>query len=299
MSCHIVHINSFLDRERVMTQRAADVIVVPMLNGFACEIRGIDATAPMEDAAFARIEQAFDRFGVLFLRQQNVTPLEQVAFSRRFGEVEVNFNSDRFGLADVPEIFAIGNATRDGEAIALKGVGQTWHSDMCYAANPPRATMLFAVEVPQLHGLPLGDTCFANAAAAWDALPEAMQNYVDGRQATFDFRGRQRARPVPPETVAQYPPVQHPMVRRHPRTGRKSLYVMRDDCTAIEGCTERESKRLINALAEHILRPEFTYRHRWQAGDLLLWDNCTVQHRALNDYEAPERRLMHRSTIAG
>ena len=166
MSCHIVHINSFLDRERVMTQRAADVIVVPMVNGFACEIRGIDATAPMEDAAFARIEQAFDRFGVLFLRRQNVTPLEQVAFSRRFGEVEVNFNSDRFGLADVPEIFAIGNATRDGEAIALKGVGQTWHSDMCYAANPPRATMLFAVEVPQLHGLPLGDTCFANAAAA-------------------------------------------------------------------------------------------------------------------------------------
>ena len=122
--------------------------------------------------------------------------------------MEVNFNSDRFGLAT--EIFAIGNATRDGEAIALKGVGQTWHSDMCYAANPPRATMLFAVEVPQLHG-PLGDTC--SDAAAWDALPEAMQNYVDEGQAAFDFRRQQgttraarNCRPISPRATPDGPP---------------------------------------------------------------------------------------------
>ena len=159
--------------------------------------------------------------------------------------------------------------------------------------------MLYCLEVPELHGLPLGDTCFANAADAWDALPEEMQRQLDGRRAIFDFRGRQRARPVSDDTIAKYPPVEHPIVRRHPRTGRKSLYVMRDDCTGIVGMDPEEAQALIAALAEHILRPEFIYRHRWQVGDLLLWDNCTVQHRAIGDYMLPQRRLMHRSTITG
>jgi taurine dioxygenase len=281
-----------------MTQHAADVVILPVDNGLACEIRGIDVTAPMDAAAFARIEAAFDQYGVLFCRGQDVSPAAQVEFSSRFGDVAVNFNSDKYGVADAPEIFAIGNAERDGEDIALKGVGQTWHSDMCYSAEPPRATMLFAVEVPTLHGLTLGDTCFANAARAFDALPATMQQHLAGRLATFDFRGRQRSRPVPAETVAKYPPVQHPIVRSHPRTGRQSLYVMRDDCTAIEGLDEAEGAALTQALADHVLRPEFIYRHQWQAGDLLMWDNCTVQHRALNDYAAPQTRLLHRSTIA-
>lgn len=262
------------------------------------EIRGVDVALALDDETFASIDEAFNRYGVIFFRDQRLDPKDQVRFSQRFGPVEVNFNSDDFGVPEAPEIFAIGNAEEDGREVALKGVGHTWHSDMCYAAVPPRATMLYALDVPTLHGLTLGDTCFANAAAAWDALPPQMQRLVDGRLATFDFRGRQRSRPVSEENIAAYPPVRHPMVRTHPRTGRKSLYVMRDDCTGVDGMTEAEGHALIAALADHIVRPEFIYRHQWQVGDLLMWDNCTVQHKAIGDYALPQRRLLHRSTIA-
>jgi taurine dioxygenase len=278
---------------------ANNVEIVPTGAAAGAEIRGVDLKMPFDEGAFEAIEAAFDKYGVIFLRNQALTPHDQIAFSERFGAIEVNFNSDLYGVAGAPEIFAIGNAETNGAAIALKGVGQTWHTDMCYASVPPRATMLYALEVPRLHGLPLGDTCFANAASAWDALPVAMQNMVSNRRATFDFRGRQRSRPVSNETVAAYPPVQHPIVRTHPHTGRRSLYIMRDDCTAIDGMDADDSASLIAALADHILRPEFIYRHQWQEGDLLMWDNCTVQHRAIADYALPQRRLLHRSTIAG
>ncbi len=154
--------------------------------------------------------------------------------------------------------------------------------------------MLYALEVPTLHGLPLGDTEFASAQAAWEALPDAMRHRIEGRQAVFDFTGRKRAFPPTPTEIARNPPVRHPIVRTHPYTGRRCLYVMRDDCTAIEGMDAVESEAMIAALAEHIIKPAFIYRHQWRAGDVLMWDNCTVQHRAIQDYDMPRRRLMHR-----
>ncbi|MEM7404420.1 MAG: TauD/TfdA family dioxygenase [Pseudomonadota bacterium] len=278
---------------------AADIRVVPTGRGTGAEIVGVDLAKPLDDAAFAVIEAAFDLHGVIYFRRQQIEPADQIRFSERFGPIEVNFNSDKHGLEEHPEIFAIGNVQDDPRAPGLRGVGQTWHSDMCYAAHPPRATMLYAIEVPELHGLATGDTSFANAALAYEALPEPMRARIDGRLATFDFTRRKRSRPVSAETVARYPPVQHPVVRTHPQTGRKSLYVMGDDCVAIEGVDEPEASQLIAALASHVLRPEFIYRHQWRAGDLLMWDNCTVQHKALGDYAAPQRRLLHRATIAG
>ena len=170
---------------------------------------------------------------------------------------------------------------------------------MCYTARPPRGTMLYAHEIPDLHGLPLGDTEFASAAAAWDALPETMQQLLDGRRAIFDFRGRKRALPPTQTEIDRNPPVTHPIVRTHPRTGRKCLYVMRDDCTGIEGMAADEAEALIAALADHIVKPAIIYRHQWRPGDLLMWDNCTVQHRAIQDYDLPQRRLMHRTTMGG
>jgi taurine dioxygenase len=135
--------------------------------------------------------------------------------------------------------------------------------------------------------------------AAWDALPEEMQRAIDGLKGVFDFRGRKRSSPVSAENVARYPPVQHPIVRRHPRTGRKSLYVVRDDCTGIVGMDDAEGEALIRALADHIVKPQFVYQHRWRKGDVVIWDNCTVQHRAVMDYELPQRRLMWRTTLKG
>ena len=236
---------------------------------------------------------------MIVLRNQTLTPEKQVAFTRRFGEPEFNFNAARFGIDGSPEIYLISNIVEFGAPIGTRRAGETWHTDMSYAERPAGATMLYAVEVPVLHGLTLGDTCFANAAAAWDALPCAMQEQIEDLRGIFDFRGRKRSSPVSAQDVAQYPPVEHPIVRTHPRTGRKSLYIVRDDCTGIVGKDEETSRGLIEALADHIVRTRFIYQHRWQVGDVVVWDNCTVQHRAIQDYDLPQRRLLWRTTIKG
>jgi taurine dioxygenase len=273
--------------------------IVPTGAALGAEIRGVDLAQPLGDNVFAEIEHAYDAYGVVFFRGQRITPAQQVAFTRRFGEIEFNIFGERWSVPDCPEIVILSNISDDGKPIGVRRAGENWHSDMCYTARPPRGTMLYAHEIPTLHGLPLGDTEFASAAAAWDALPATMRAFLDGKHAVFDFRARKRALAPTPEEIERNPPVMHPIVRTHPHTGRKCLYVMRDDCTAIEGLGEEEAGALICALADHIAKPAFIYRHQWHAGDLLLWDNCTAQHRAIQDYDLPQRRLMHRTTMGG
>ena len=273
--------------------------VVPAGAALGAEIRGVDLADPIDDATFAAIERAYDAHGVIFFRGQRITPPEQVAFTRRFGAIEFNVFGERWSVPGSPEIVVVSNITEDGRPIGVRRAGENWHSDMCYAARPPRGTMLYALEVPELFGLTLGDTEFASAAAAWDALPDAIRQRLEGRQAIFDFCGRKRAFPPTQAEKDRYPPVRHPIARTHPRTGRKCLYVMRDDCTGIEGIAPDEAEALIAALADHIVKPAFVYRHQWRQGDVLMWDNCTVQHRAIQDYDMPQRRLMHRTTMDG
>jgi taurine dioxygenase len=273
--------------------------VVPTGAALGAEIRGVDLAEPIGDATFAAIERAYDEHGVIFFRGQRITPSEQVAFTRRFGDIEFNIFGERWSVPGSPEIVVVSNITEDGRPIGVRRAGENWHSDMCYAARPPRGTMLYALEVPELFGLTLGDTEFASAAAAWDALPDAIRHRLEGRRAIFDFAGRKRAFPPTQAEKDRYPPVRHPIARTHPRTGRKCLYVMRDDCTGIEGIPADEAEALIAALADHIVKPAFVYRHQWRQGDVLMWDNCTVQHRAIQDYDMPQRRLMHRTTMDG
>jgi taurine dioxygenase len=273
--------------------------IIPTGAALAAEIRGLDLSEPMDDRTFAVIEHAYNEYGVIFFRHQRITPEQQVKFTRRFGEIEFNIFGERWSVPGCPEIVILSNITSDEKPIGVRRAGENWHSDMCYTARPPRGTMLYALETPQLYGLPLGDTEFASAAAAWDALPGTMQQFLNGRRAVFDFRGRKRALTPTQAEIERNPPVMHPIVRTHPHTGRKCLYVMRDDCTGIEGLDDEEARALICALADHIAKPAFIYRHQWQVGDLLLWDNCTVQHRAIQDYDLPQRRLMHRTTMGG
>ncbi|MGI9475106.1 MAG: TauD/TfdA dioxygenase family protein [Hyphomicrobiaceae bacterium] len=265
----------------------------------ATEITGVDLGRQLDKTSFAEIEAAFDRSGVIVVRDQKITPEQQIAFARRFGDIEVNYNSGKYGLAEFPEIYKISNITKDDKPIGSRRAGENWHSDMIYSERPPRATMLYAIEVPQLHGLTLGDTAFANAAAAYDALPETMKQHIDGKIGIFDFSRRKRSEAPDRATLKRYPPVQHPIVRTHPNSGRKSLYINRDDCTDIEGLAAEEAEALIVALSDHVTKPEFLYRHRWRKRDVVMWDNCTVQHKAILDYDLPQRRLMHRLTIAG
>jgi len=277
----------------------SDFAILPTGAVLGAEIRGLDLAQPMDDQTFEAVDDAFANFGVIFFRNQHITPQQQVAFTRRFGAIEFNIFGERWSVPEAPEIVVVSNVTENGKPVGIRRAGENWHSDMCYTARPPRGTMLYAIETPALHGLPLGDTEFASAAAAWDALPDDLRRRIEGRRAVFDFTGRKRAFPPTAEEIARNPPVTHPIVRTHPRSGRRCLYVMRDDCTGIEGIAAEEAEALIAALADHIVKPQFIYRHQWRPGDVLMWDNCTVQHRAIQDYELPQRRLMHRTTMGG
>jgi len=275
------------------------ITITPTGAALGAEISGIDLAGPIDDADFAAIERAYNNHGVIFFRDQHIKPPQQVAFTRRFGEIEFNVFGERWSVPGSPEIVVVSNVTKDGRPVGIRRAGENWHSDMWYAARPPRGTMLYALEIPDLCGLTLGDTEFASAAAAWDALPAPMQHRLKGRHAVFDFSARKRAFPLTQAEIDRYPPVRHPLVRTHPLTGRKCLYVMRDDCVGIEGIETEEADALIAALSDHIVKPAFIYRHQWRPGDLLMWDNCTVQHRAIQDYDMPQRRLMHRTTMGG
>ena len=272
--------------------------IIPMDAAVGAEIRGADLSRALDNDTFEAIDRAYNEHGVIFFRGQSITPDRLLALTERFGDLQFNTFGEEHGLPDWPGIVLISNVEDEGRNIGVKRAGENWHSDMCYTPKPPRGTILYAREVPALDGLVLGDTCFAAAHAAYDSLPNSMKQRLARLTARFDFAQRKRAVPITQAQIEAFPPVTHPVVRTHPYTGRKCLYVMRDDCTGIIGMDDDEAQALVEALADHIVRPEFVYRHRWQPDDLLIWDNCTVQHMAVQDYDLPLRRLMYRTTFA-
>ena len=263
-----------------------------------------DLSTSIDDGAFAELERAFHDNIVVFFRDQRLSNEQHIAFSRRFGELEIHIVK-KYLLADYPEILLISNV-RDaqGEHIGLADAGFTWHSDVSYRRRPSRCSLLYAREVPHRDGKPLGDTVFANTIAAYDALAEPMKRRLAGRKAIHRYAMRRRVEnsPRPKLTAAQLaetPDVSHPIVRTHPYTGRKALYVTAGECIGIEGMPDDEALPLIAELDAHCVRPGFCYRHRWRVGDLVMWDNASAMHLAICDYALPERRLMHRTTVIG
>jgi taurine dioxygenase len=202
----------------------------------------------------------------------------------------------------------VSNVEENGENIGLADAGTTWHTDSSYLAVPPFATLLYAREIPMRHGVSLGDTLFASAAAAYETLPGTMQARIDGLIVVHSYDGKHRARAKLGRSDRKAPsreeqrrlaPVCHPLVRRHPISGRKALYVAAGECIGIPGMADAEAEALIGELAAHVVRPEFQYRHRWRVGDLVIWDNCQLQHLAIKDYAPTERRLLHRTQVKG
>src|SRR6266481_2764028 len=163
--------------------------VIPTAAVLGAEIAEVDLSRRLDDATFAAIERACNEYGVIFFRCQSITPAQQVAFTRRFGEIEFNIFGERWSVPGNPEIVVLSNITEGGRPTGVRRAGENWHSDMCYTARPPRGTILYAIEVPELHGLPLGDTEFASAAAAWDALPDAMKRRLDRHRGDSARRG--------------------------------------------------------------------------------------------------------------
>jgi taurine dioxygenase len=274
-------------------------------SGAACGAEiGFDLSRPIDDATFAEIERLFHDNIVVFFRGQTITEAQHIDFSRRFGELEIHIVK-KYLVPDSPEILLISNV-RDtaGEHIGLADAGFTWHTDTSYRRRPSRCSLLYAKEVPHKNGEPLGDTVFANTIAAYDSLPETMKRRLEGLQAIHRYSERRRIEnsPRPKLTASQLaetPDIPHPIVRTHPYTGRKALYVTAGECVGIDGMPDDEAVDLIAELDAHCVRPEFLWRHRWRVGDLLMWDNAACMHLAICDYALPQRRLMHRTTVIG
>lgn len=276
--------------------------LVPVDAAVGAEIRGVDLAQGIDDETFAEIDTALSEHAVIFLRDQHITPAQQVDFSRRFGEIEINaFN--KYALKENPAVLVVSNIRENGKDIGYADAGSHWHTDMSYTATPPRLTMLYAVEVPHRDEKPLGDTWFASATTAYDDLPDTMKRLLEGKRAIHRFAAKERGvkKPVAltPEQIAKNPDVVHPVVRRHPITGRKALYVRKGECIGIEGMADAEALPLIEDLSDRITRDKYIYRHSWKVGDLLMWDNALVQHWAPRDYEWPDRRMMLRTTVNG
>ena len=255
------------------------------------EIRGVDLREPLSDEVFEEVRSAFLRHQVVFFKEQErLSPDRQIAFARRFGGLHVHPAAPH--LEGLPEVFVI--HTHKDSKIAN---GNGWHTDVSCDAEPPLGTML------QLHQLPSqgGDTLFASMYAAWEALSAPMQAFLERLNARHEsehvYRGRYSDRNVD-DAGKVYPESVHPVVRTHPETGRRALYVNCGFTTAIEGLGKAESKALLNFLFEHIEQERFQVRFKWEVNDMAFWDNRCLQHHAMWDYW-PEERKGHRVTIQG
>jgi taurine dioxygenase len=271
------------------------MIIEPLAGALGAEVRGIDLKAA-DDAAWQRVRDIFLEYSVLVFRDQQLEPADLMRVGARWGEP--CYYPFVTGIDGFPFIFEV--VKEESETVNFGG---NWHSDTTYLAQPPVATLLYALETPRQGG----DTLFANTYAAYDALSEGMRAMVDklvgvnsaslkvtgGRRKMHSTIGGMKTHDM--EKADDYES-EHPVVRTHPDTGRKALYLSRSHTIQFRDMTEAESRPLIDFLQAHQTRPEFTCRVRWAAGTLTVWDNRCTQHCAINDYHG-QRRRMRRLTV--
>jgi taurine dioxygenase len=266
--------------------------VRPLAGALGAEVVGVDMARELEDDVVKEVRQAFLDHLVIFLRDQKVTPQQQVAFARRFGE-PMEYPQLR-GLPEAPLITPVVKLEHE-----RNNFGGIWHSDTTYLAEPPMGSMLLALEVPPYGG----DTMFANQYLAYEALSDGLKDALEGligvsTSAKAEVSKTAEDRMNAAGAVRKALTAEHPLVRTHPETGRKALYTSDAHTASIRGWTEKESLPLLQFLWEHQVKSEFTCRFRWQPGSLAFWDNRAALHNPINDYHG-YRRVMHRITLAG
>ncbi len=282
-----------------MTPRAArELESRPLSDALGTEILGVDLARPLDEAAFRAIHGAFLEHSLLLFRDQRLTPERHAAFSRRFGDLAAHV-FDQFRLPGHPEILRVSNKREKGRLVGLADAGKYWHSDLAYMKRPSLGSVLYALRVPPAGG----ETLFANMTRAYDTLPRAMKERLEGltavnrvaegRRTSADGRIR-----MSKAQLARTPDVVHPVVRTHPETGRKSLYVSQSHTDRIVGMDAEEGRALVRELVAHATRPENLYAHEWRPHDTLMWDNRCTMHRVA-PYDRRRRRHMHRTTIEG
>jgi taurine dioxygenase len=261
----------------------------PLSPTIGAEVSGIDIREDVSDETIAGVRQGLLDHKVLFFREQHITTEQHLAFGRRFGELEVHpvtpLDQEHREVLEI----------RHDEN--RRGVENTWHSDVTWRPEPSLGSILRARSVPPVGG----DTLFADMYAAYEGLPESVRDEIDGLSAIHDFTrvfGRFVSDERKQEMMRRYPSVEHPVVRTHPETGRKGIYVNAAFTVAIKGVSDSDSERLLQLLYRQATIPEYQCRFHWRADSIAFWDNRSTQHYAVSDYY-PQVRLMERVTIAG
>ena len=274
--------------------------VKPLHPVLGCEITDITLAQAVSPALFAKVYEAFLAYELILFRDVDLPPATQVAFARNFGEVQVHVLSQYHGYKEHPEIYMLSNRDKDGKPSGKHPDRGTlyWHTDASWKERTGQATMMYSEIVPASGG----ETEFADMYSAYDLLPAAIKAKIEGRCAihNFDFSRTRRhgEDPLTAEQKAKVPPVAHPIVRTHPQTGRKAIF-LGDHAESIEGMDYAEGRALIEELNEMITEPARVYTHRWAPRQCLVWDNRCTLHRATGFDEANEIRVMRRCTIIG
>jgi taurine dioxygenase len=278
----------------------ATLTVTPTGAGVGATVAGVDLRH-VDDAAFGAIQRAWTEHAVLLFRSQRLDDDGLIAFARRFGELDhapVQENGRRF-VEGKPELYVVSNVVENGVAIGSLGAGEAvWHTDMSYLPEPPKASMLYALEVPPSGG----DTSFCNMYSACAALPEDLRRRVRGlmikHDGTYNSGGFVRQGVTPTDDPRQSPGAVHPLICVHPESGRPMLYLGRRRNAYLMGLDLAESEALLDALWAHAANPEFAWTHEWRVGDLVMWDNRCTMHRR-DPFDPGSRRVMHRTQIKG
>jgi len=269
--------------------------ITPLSFALGAQISGVDLSRPLTDEQRDHIEQALLEHHVLFFRDQPLTPQQQARFAASFGDLHIHPIYPN--VPEQPEVLILDTAQTDVRDNAI------WHTDVTFLPTPAMGAVLTAQHLPAYGG----DTLWASGVAAYEALSKPLQLLLDGLSATHDFT---RSFPLErfgntPQDLARWeearhknPPLSHPVIRTHPVSGRKSLFVNEGFTTRINELEAAESEAILKLLFSHATRPEFTIRWRWQENDVAFWDNRSTQHYAVDDYR-PQRRVMHRATILG
>ena len=268
-------------------------------NAFGIEVLGIDLKDTLSDETITELRKLWSEYGIVLLRGQDISPQQLIAYSRRFGELDRHETLAPFRHPDYAELFVVSTIPVDGKPSVSENVGRHWHSDLSYTVRPPLGSIFHALVLPEVGG----DTMFTSMHAAYDALSDTMKKMLEGLEAVHDYMGVENMKKRDPKLVAQLrelnPPIAQPLVRVHSETGRKALYLSEQMTRRIVGMTERESMPLLRFLFEHSVDPLFTYRHKWQPHDIIMWDNRSTMHLALSDFAPGAHRYCMRTTILG
>ena len=274
--------------------------VKPLHPVLGCEITGITLAQAVSPALFAKVYEAFLDYQLILFRDVDLPPATQVAFARNFGEVQIHVLSQYHGCEDHPEIYMLSNLDEDGKPSGKHPDKGTlyWHTDGSWRERTGQATMMYSEIVPEVGG----ETEFADMYSAYDLLPSTIKSKIDGRHAVhnFDFSRTRRhgEDPLTAEQKAKVPPIAHPIVRTHPDTGRKAIF-LGDHAEWIEGMDYETGRALIEEINGMITPPVRVYAHRWSQRECMVWDNRCTLHRATGFDEARHKRVMRRCTIVG